>query len=111
MVNDLSLLVINVSAASYGDRPVCVALLISAGADCNLRNSHGLSPKQEARGAALDVYMIYQNQGLPGLMKAYPIVLQLKCHAIPPLSLKGSFGKGMVGIGNRTDCFRTNHSS
>eukprot|EP01126_Amoeba_proteus_P061928 TRINITY_DN8359_c0_g2_i1.p1 TRINITY_DN8359_c0_g2~~TRINITY_DN8359_c0_g2_i1.p1 ORF type:complete len:957 (+),score=218.03 TRINITY_DN8359_c0_g2_i1:36-2873(+) len=65
-------------AASFASCGEIVALLLSQGADLNLKNKAGITPSQEANGPeVIRVYKIVNSEGVAALSKEYPSVQQL----------------------------------
>lgn len=42
------------------------------GADATVVNVSGMSAREEAKGDAIDVYFVYDYNGIPGLIEKYP---------------------------------------
>lgn len=65
-------------AASFAAAAECVALLLSQGADINLKNKVGMTGRQEAKGAeVMDVYKNLDSGGIERLCKDFASVKQL----------------------------------
>jgi len=67
-------------AASFNQRVEVVAALLIRGANADLPNNTGLSARSEAKGEAIDIYEIYNAQGVPGLIQKFPHL----AHLAPP---------------------------
>lgn len=67
-------------AASFSSHDEVVALLLYAGAQ-QITNKAGMTARQEAKGAAIDVYTIFETEGSSGLSLKYPKVLTLKAES------------------------------
>jgi len=70
-------------AASYHDKPEVVALLLVAGASPTIKNGLNLTPHQEAKGKARDVYQTFSGGGNSCLSKRWPQVMQFKRFKLP----------------------------
>eukprot|EP01127_Copromyxa_protea_P023138 TRINITY_DN8597_c0_g1_i1.p1 TRINITY_DN8597_c0_g1~~TRINITY_DN8597_c0_g1_i1.p1 ORF type:complete len:1344 (-),score=258.35 TRINITY_DN8597_c0_g1_i1:145-3867(-) len=66
-------------AASFGGKPEIVVLLLSRGADINLKNKLGLTARQEAHGKdMMDLYKALEGGGLDKVKKQFPSVMKLE---------------------------------
>eukprot|EP01127_Copromyxa_protea_P018585 TRINITY_DN5877_c0_g1_i1.p1 TRINITY_DN5877_c0_g1~~TRINITY_DN5877_c0_g1_i1.p1 ORF type:complete len:288 (+),score=38.27 TRINITY_DN5877_c0_g1_i1:960-1823(+) len=65
-------------AAGWGSYVPIAAMLLWMGADINKSNSHNLSPREEAQAQICSVYITLNKQGVKGLAKQYPQVLNLR---------------------------------
>lgn len=65
-------------AASFAKHSEIVALLLAKGASSAIINKTFCTPKQDARGASIDVYGIFEAGGTEALKQQFPIVGQLK---------------------------------
>lgn len=62
MVPFLQLSDLTVQAACFGGHAICVAMLLSFGADPQLKNASGLSARMEVKGTeTMEVFKIWDN--------------------------------------------------
>lgn len=65
-------------AASFAQAGEVVALLLSQGADINLKNKQGMTARQEANGSeVIKVYKLLDKGGIPAITKEYPSIQAL----------------------------------
>jgi len=62
--------------AGFYQHASIVALLLARGANPGVKNKAGATPKQDARGKAIDVYMKFELSEVTGLIEAFPHVPQ-----------------------------------